>query len=67
MNKKKLEYTICLISEQLTTKQLIFARRSRDWEHFDKLDEVSKLLVRLEELEYFADDIDLNYKPKGYF
>lgn len=67
MNKELLEYNICLISEQLTIEQLIFARRNRDWKKFDKLDEISKLRVRLEELEYFADDIDPNYKPNGYF
>jgi hypothetical protein len=67
MNKELLEYNICLISEQLTIEQIIFARRNRDWRKFDKLDEISKLRVRLEELEYFADDIDPNYKPKGYF
>jgi len=67
MNKELLEYNICLISEQLSIEQLIFARRKRNWEKFDKLDEISKLRVRLEELEYFSDDIDPNYKPKGYF
>jgi len=67
MNKELLEYNICLITEQLTIEQLIFARRNRDWKRFDKLDEIGKLRVRLEELEYFSDDIDLNYKPKGYF
>lgn len=67
MSKELLEYNICLISEQLSIEQLIFARRNRDWKKFDKLDEIGKLRVRLEELEYFADDIDPNYKPKGYF
>lgn len=67
MNKELLEYNICLISEQLTIEQLIFARRNRDWKKFDRLDEIGKLRVRLEELEYFAEDIDPNYKPKGYF
>ena len=67
MNKELLEYNICLISEQLTIEQLIYARRNRDWKKFDKLDEISKLRVRLEELEYFADDIDPNYKPNSYF
>lgn len=67
MNKELLEYNICLISEQLSIEQLIFARRKRNWKKFDKLDEISKLRVRLEELEYFSDDIDPNYKPKGYF
>jgi len=67
MNKELLEYNICLISEQLTIEQLIFARRNRDWNRFDKLDDIRKLIVRLEELEYFSDDIDPNYKPKGHF
>jgi hypothetical protein len=67
MNKELLEYNICLISEQLTIEQLIYARRNRDWRKFDKLDEIGKLRVRLEELEYFADDIDPNYKPNSYF
>jgi hypothetical protein len=67
MNKELLEYNICLISEQLTIEQLIFARRNRDWNRFDKLDDIRKLIVRLEELEYFSDDIDPNYKPKSYF
>lgn len=67
MNKELIEYNICLISEQLTIEQLMFARRNRDWKKFDRLDEIGKLRVRLEELEYFAEDIDPNYKPKGYF
>ena len=67
MNKELLEYNICLISEQLTIEQLIFARRNRDWNRFDKLDDIRKLIVRLEELEYFSDDIYHNYKPKCYF
>jgi hypothetical protein len=67
MNKDLLQYNISLISEQLTTKQIIFARRNRNWKKFDKLDDVGKLIVRLEELEYFAEDIDPNYKPKGYY
>lgn len=62
MNKELLEYKIRLITEQLTTEQLIFARRYRDWESFDKLTHIEKLIVRLEELEYFIDDIDPNYK-----
>lgn len=66
MNRQILEYKICLISEQLTIEQLIFARRNRNWEKFDKLDEVRRLMVRLEELEYFIDDIDPNYKPKAF-
>jgi len=66
MSKELLQYNICLISEQLSIEQLIFARRNRNWKKFDKLDEISKLRVRLEELEYFSEDIDPEYKPKGF-
>lgn len=66
MNKDLLEYNICLVSEQLTTKQIIFSRRNRDWNRFDKLDSHQKLIVRLQELEYFSDDINPNYKPSGH-
>lgn len=66
MNKDLLIYNITLISEQLTTEQLIFARRNRNWKKFDRLDEVGKLMVRLEELQYFEDIIDPNYKPISY-
>ena len=55
MNKDLLIYNITLISEQLTTEQLIFARRNRNWEKFDKLSEVEKLLYRLEEFEIYED------------
>jgi hypothetical protein len=67
MNKDLLTYNINFISEQLTTEKLIFSRRNRNWVKFDKLDEVGKLLVRLEELQYFEDDINPNYKPLVYF
>lgn len=67
MNKDILEYNICLISEQLTLDQLIFARRNRDWNKFDKMNEIGKLITRFEELRYFEDDINSQLKPKGYF
>ena len=67
MNKDILEYNICLISEQLTLDQLIFARRNRDWNKFDKMNGIGKLITRFEELRYFEDDIDPQLKPKGYF
>ena len=67
MNKDLLTYNINFISEQLTTEKLIFSRRNRNWVKFDKLDVVGKLLVRLEELQYFEDDINPNYKPLVYF
>lgn len=66
MNKDLLIYNITVISEQLTTEQLIFARRNRNWIKFDKLDEIGKLMIRLEELQYFEDIIDPNYKPISY-
>lgn len=54
-----------MIIEQLTTEQIIHSRRFRNWRKFDKLDEIGKLRVRLEELQYYEDDIDPEYKPKG--
>jgi hypothetical protein len=64
MNKNLLEYNIILISEQLTTEQIIFSRRNRDWESFDESTYLEKLIIRLEELQYYEDDIDPQYKPK---
>ena len=64
MNKDLLEYNIILISEQLTTEQIIFSRRNRDWESFDESTYLEKLIIRLEELQYYEDDIDTQYKPK---
>jgi hypothetical protein len=52
-----------MISERLTIDQIFHARRNRDWEKFDKLDEVSKLLWRLEEFQIYEDylnDFDNN-------
>lgn len=66
MNKELLVYNITLICEQLTTEQIIFARRFRNWKKFDKLDEVGKLITRLEELQYYEDIIDPDYIPKSF-
>lgn len=66
MNRELAYYKLALISEQLTIEQLIHARRHRNWEEFDRLTENEKLLVRLEELEIYADDIDPEYIPKGF-
>lgn len=66
MDKNLLEWNIMCISEQLTTEQIIFSRRNRNWEEFDQLDYLNKLITRLEELQYFEDDINPNYKPKAW-
>ena len=66
MTKDLLNYNLIMISEQLTTEQIIHARRFRNWIKFDKLDEIGKLRIRLEELQYYEDDIDPEYKPKGF-
>jgi hypothetical protein len=55
MNKELLNYNLIKISEKLTQKQLFYARRNRNWERFDDLDEVGKLLHRLEELQIYED------------
>jgi len=55
MNKELLNYNLMKISEKLTQKQIFYARRNRNWEKFDELDEVGKLLHRLEELQIYED------------
>jgi len=67
INRDLAYYKLALISEQLTIEQLIHARRHRNWKKFDRLTEDEKLLVRLEELEIYQDDIDPEYVPRSYF
>lgn len=55
MNKELLNYNLMKISEKLTQDQLFYARRNRNWEMFDELDEVGKLLHRLEEFQIYED------------
>ena len=63
MNKDLLNYNLIKISDQLTAKQIIYARRNRNWYKFDRLDEISKLRWRLEELQIYEDIIDMDYDP----
>jgi hypothetical protein len=46
MNKELLNYNLIKITEKLTQEQIFYARRNRNWEKFDKLSEVEKLLYR---------------------
>jgi hypothetical protein len=55
MNKEILYYNLKIISEKLTQEQIFYARRNRNWEKFDKLLEVEKLLYRLEEFQIYED------------
>jgi hypothetical protein len=55
MNKEILYYNLKIISEKLTQQQIFYARRNRNWEKFDKLSEVEKLLYRLEEFQIYED------------
>jgi hypothetical protein len=55
MNKELLYQNLMKISEKLTVKQIFYARRNRNWEKFDKLSEVEKLLYRLEEFQIYED------------
>lgn len=64
MNKQPLHWKLICISEQLTLEQIIHARRFRNWQKYDKLSEVEKLLTQLEEFEIYEDIIDTNYQPK---
>ena len=63
MNKDLLNYNLIKISDQLSTKKILYARRNRNWYKFDRLDEVSKLRWRLEELQIYEDIIDMDYDP----
>lgn len=64
MNKDLLYEKLRIISEKLTIEQVMHARRNRNWQKFDKLSEVEKLLYRLEEFEIYEDilrDDEENY------
>lgn len=55
MNKDLLYEKLRIISEKLSIEQVMYARRNRNWQKFDKLSEVEKLLYRLEEFEIYED------------
>ena len=64
MNKELLYYNLRVITEKLTIEQIFYARRNRNWEKFDRLSEVEKLLYRLEEFQIYEDllnDSDNNF------
>jgi hypothetical protein len=63
MNKDLLNFNLIKISDQLSTKQILYARRNRNWYKFDRLDEILKLRCRLEELQIYEDIIDMEYDP----
>ena len=63
MNKDLLNFNLIKISDQLSTKQILQSRKNRNWYKFDRLDEVSKLRWRLEELQIYEDLIDMDYDP----
>ena len=60
MNKELLNYNLIKITEKLTQEQIFYARRNRNWERFDELDEVGKLLHRLEEFQIYEDILNDN-------
>ena len=64
MNKDLLNHKLMMISQKLSIEQVMYARRNRDWEKFDRLSEVEKMLYRLEEFEIYEDIIDPYYKPR---
>lgn len=55
MNKDLLYEKLRIISERLSIEQVMYARRNRNWQKFDKLSEAEKLLYRLEEFEIYED------------
>lgn len=64
MNKQFANWKLICITSQLSIEQIIYARRFRDWERYDKLNESEKLLVQLEEFEIYEDILNPNYEPK---
>jgi hypothetical protein len=44
-----------VLISSIAIEQVMYARRNRDWEKFDKLSEVEKMLYRLEEFEIYED------------
>jgi len=63
MNKDILNYNLIRICEQLSTEQILNARKNRNWSKFDKMNDLSKLMFRLEELQIYEDIIDPDYIP----
>lgn len=61
MNKDILNYNLIKICEQLSTEQILNARRNRNCGKFDKMNDLSKLMFRLEELQIYEDIIDPDY------
>jgi hypothetical protein len=59
-------WKLALITEQLTTEQILHSRRFRNWQKFDRMTEEQKLMIRFEELEIYIDDIDPDYTPKSF-
>lgn len=55
MNKDLLNYKLIKISEQLTIDQIFYARRNRNWEKYDKLSPIEKMLHQLEEFQIYED------------
>jgi hypothetical protein len=43
--------------KKLTHEQILFSRRNRNWNEFDKLDEIAKLYVILRELKLYTNSI----------
>lgn len=65
MNKEILYYNLKIITDKLSTEQILYARRNRDWYKFDKMSEIEKLIHRLEELQIYEDflnDSDNNFE-----
>ena len=63
MNKDILNYNLIRICGQLSTEQILNARKNRNWSKFDKMNDLSKLMFRLEELQIYEDIIDPDYIP----
>ena len=58
-----LNINLIKISLQLTQEQIFDARKNRNWEMFDELDEVGKLQHIMDEFEIYEDILDPEFEP----
>lgn len=56
--KDTLNRKMIVIVHYLTTEEILSARKHRNWEEFDKLDDVQRLQVQLDEFSIYEDVLD---------
>jgi len=56
--KDILNEKLIVIAYHLTTEQLLEARKNRNWEEYDKLEDIEKLQIQLEEFSIYEDILE---------